>query len=117
MFNPQPKPLPRGPRPTKPIKVRPRSWAYQGSAGSGICVYCGKWSKLTWDHVLPRSIYFGEDRDTQVNLVRACADCNSARTRGFRPKWKALAMDTRQFVLDRIGAARARRYFQDAPEA
>lgn len=117
VIRPNPKPLPRRPRAPKPIAKPKRSWAYQGSAGSGVCAYCGKWKKLTWDHVLPRSIYFGADRDTQLNLARVCLECNIARTRGFRPRWTALPLDTRHFIIDRIGATRAARYFDGVPEA
>jgi 5-methylcytosine-specific restriction endonuclease McrA len=66
------------------------------------CQYCGATSRLTIDHVLPRSK--GGD-DTWENLVVACSKCNTLKgdkllehtklklTRQPRAPWSAVAFD------------------------
>jgi hypothetical protein len=113
--NPKPIPQPRVPKTLKRDSARP--WSINGSAGSGACTYCGEWRKLTWDHVLPRSRYAGEDRHTPINLVRACWDCNRDRSFGFKPLWDALSAVTQAFVLSKISALSASSLFDGVPGA
>lgn len=115
-LRPDPKPEPRLPRSPKPLERNERSWASAGSAGRGSCIWCGKWGRLTWDHVLPRSRYRGEDSDSPINLVKACWDCNSERTRGLRPSWYALSGVTQAFVVKHIGLLSAGRMFTNVPQ-
>ncbi len=50
------------------------------------CVYCGSGSRLTLDHVLPRS-RGGSNEDT--NLVTACQSCNSSKGARTPEEWRA----------------------------
>ncbi|HET7713833.1 MAG TPA: HNH endonuclease signature motif containing protein [Patescibacteria group bacterium] len=92
---------------------RRRKWrGGRKPAGSGYCVYCGQYFEaLTWDHVVPRSLIPGPERDHPDNLVRACWNCNGSRTSGFKPSWESLPEYARAFVLSRKNAVFAERYF------
>lgn len=86
-------------------------WSRGRVAGTGPCIYCGTVAKLTFDHVVPRSLYYGPDRHDDINLVKACWPCNSGRSSGYKPPWLALPSETRDFVLRVKSEVFARRYF------
>ena len=110
------KPLPRT---TKPIKKTGKhAWVPPEPAGVGICLYrspnctaARAPGKLTWDHVVMRSVLPTAERDAPANLVRACATCNSARGAGYKPPWGALPQVTRDFVLRVKSSVFCTRYF------
>jgi len=56
------------------------------SLKSKECVYCGSRIDLTTDHVVPRA-RAGLDADCQLNLVRACEPCNSAKGADLLISW------------------------------
>ncbi len=49
------------------------------------CIYCGSAENLTWEHIVPKSLFINErcpscDRIQGVhNMIRACASCNSRK--------------------------------------
>ena len=43
----------------------------------GICVYCGKKTILTKDHIPPKNL-FGQPRPNNLISVPSCLDCNSS---------------------------------------
>lgn len=94
-----------------------RGWRHLGPAGTGACIYCDRWRKLTHDHVIPRSIAAGADWTHDIrNMVLACWECNSGRGAGLKPDWGRLPVDTRAFVIEKLGAFRAGRYFTGVPQ-
>lgn len=82
----------------------------------GFCLYCGRFTDLTRDHVVQRSLLPGKERDDSRNLVWACYPCNVDRGRGRKPPWSVLPPETKAFVLERKGPVFAKRYFRDFVE-
>lgn len=94
-----------------PRKVGKHAYRAKKPAGYGKCVYCDRWGYLTNDHAVPRSINPGPTRDDPRGLVKACWECNGKREAGFKPAWERLPKEAQEFVVERIGKERARRYF------
>src|SRR4051812_18864515 len=89
MFNPQPKPAKRGPKPRKPIArktrlksrskrtawVREKDAAVQRAiAGEGFCCNCRQWKMLGGNHRIHRR--FRETRWNAENIDPCCWECN-----------------------------------------
>jgi hypothetical protein len=86
------------------------------SLGFDPCTYCGRYERLTHDHVIPRSLIPGALRDHPDNLVPACYPCNVGRKHGYHPLWRSLPPATQAFVLGHKGPVFAERYFREFSE-
>lgn len=83
----------------------------------GHCTWCGhRFVKLDRDHVLPRSVFPGAQRDAPPNIVPACRGCNRARADGkLRPSFDRLPRRSQVFTLRWMSAGRLDRYFMNVP--
>lgn len=103
-----------------PIKKQgKRAYRPRGPRVIGLCRYKGPNcvaafvpTKLTNDHVIPRSMYPGPRRDDPINIVNdVCYPCNTDRGSGYKPPWMSIPERKREFVLAEKGERWARRYF------
>lgn len=81
------------------------------------CNWCGShWGEREWDHVIPRSLLPGENRDHRDNRVASCRRDNQRRAEGWTPAWGLLPERVQRFVIQQKGPIFAARYFADVPE-
>lgn len=86
------------------------------SPKAGPCGWCGRSGPRVNDHIVPRSLLPGPNRDHRDNLMAACRRCNGRRAYGWRPAWTRLSPAQQRFVMQMRGAAFAARYFRGVPE-
>lgn len=84
----------------------------------GRCTWCGVWMvSLDRDHVLPRSLFPGANRDAPMNLVASCRSCNRKRADGkLRPSFERLPKRSQAFALGWFTPTRLAKHFVDVPE-
>lgn len=100
-----------------PLRKRGKRAYTLPSPPDGPCEWgCGYWGPLTNDHILPRSIFYGPELHTRMNLQWSCWGCNVGREKGEYPSFTKLRPSSQALVLKEIGAERARRYFTNVPE-
>lgn len=80
------------------------------------CGWCRLDPAVEMDHIVPRSLLPGENRDHRDNLMPSCRACNDARPAGFMPLWTMLSARQQAFVVQQKGLRFAGRYFLGAPE-
>ena len=79
------------------------------------CGWCGLEWATEMDHIIPRSLLPGENRDHSQNLMASCRWCNLRRARGWKPAWFVLSVQQQRFVLQQRGIVFAGRYFAEVP--
>ena len=52
---------------------------------SSPCIYCGSWTNITLDHVMPLA---RGGRHCKANIVAACLSCNSSKKNKTIQEWK-----------------------------
>lgn len=85
----------------------------------GNCTWCGEWfTQLERDHVLPRSLFPGVNRDAPDNLVPACQKCNRRRSsETWKPDFGRLPRRSQSFALAWFSRPRLVRMFSNVAEA
>ena len=78
------------------------------------CGWCREYA-TEMDHIIPRSLLPGENRDHRDNLMPSCRRCNRQRAAGVRPRWDRMEARQQRFVLQQRGAVFAGRYFVGVP--
>lgn len=89
----------------------------------------GKFAKCFWckargliadavekDHLIPRSLLPGENRDHPDNVVDSCRHHNTRRAEGHPERWDYLTPRQQRFILQQKGVRFAERYFVGVPE-
>ena len=79
------------------------------------CGWCLREYATEMDHIVPRSLLPGENRDHADGLMPSCRRCNRRRAAGWKPRWSILDSHQQRFVLQQKGAVFAGRYFTDVP--
>ncbi len=99
-------------------KVGPKAFAPPTRAlPPGPCTWCGeRFLTLERDHVLPRSLFPGPQRDAPDNLVPSCQRCNRKRTEGWKPDFTRLPRRSQAFCLSWWTTAKLARHFTDVPQ-
>ena len=75
------------------------------------CCWCLARAATEMDHVIPRSLLPGENRDHKLNLLPSCHRCNVGRASGEKPLWGRLDPKRQEWVLQQKGPWFACRYF------